>query len=98
MVTPRGEIGFRIVADARTGVIDMYGGPDPEQMAFWPSRVVERPAGGSLHLFAILQQPGMADAAFDAQFRGFAEEIAHVRQAVDGAAAAGGTATDALDA
>ena len=52
--TPQGEIFFRIAADAETGVIDMFGGPSEEQMAYWPARVVERPEHGSLFIFTAL--------------------------------------------
>ena len=48
VVTPDGEIFFRIEADRRTGTIDMYGGPTESQMAYWPARVVERPVHGNL--------------------------------------------------
>jgi hypothetical protein len=97
VMTPEGEIDFRIAADAASGTIDMYGGPTPERMACWPSRVVERPGGKSLYLFTLFQQPGMAEAAFDAQCRGFDAEIANLRREVDGTAGRAGTASDALE-
>ena len=36
VVTPEGEIFFRIEADINTGVIDMYGGPAQDKIAYWP--------------------------------------------------------------
>jgi hypothetical protein len=77
--TPDGEIFFRIEADARTGTIDMYGGPREDAMAYWPARVVERPGHGSLFIFTALQYPGVSDTAFKAQCDGLAREFEHIR-------------------
>ena len=55
VVTPQGEIFFRIVADPETGVIDMYGGPSEVAMAHWPSRVIGLDDRSSLFLFTALQ-------------------------------------------
>jgi hypothetical protein len=78
VVTPEGEIFFRIAADPATGVIDMYGGPSEERMAYWPARVVERP-GGSLFIFTAFQYPGMPDDVFKAQCDGLLREFEHIR-------------------
>lgn len=82
VTTPEGEIYFRIVADAQTGVIDMHGGPDERQMAYWPARVVERP-GGSLFIFTALQYPGVSDEVFKAQCDGLRREFEHIRAHTD---------------
>jgi hypothetical protein len=79
VVTPEGEIFFRIEADPRTGVIDMYGGPTEEQMAYWPARVVERPGQGCLFVFTAMQYPGVSDDAFAAQCAGLEREFEQVR-------------------
>jgi len=76
--TPDGEIFFRIAADPATGVVDMYGGPREDAMAYWPARIVARP-GGSLFIFTAFQQPGMDEAAFKAQCAGLAREFEHIR-------------------
>lgn len=81
--TPDGEIFFRIAADAETGVVDMYGGPTEDQMAYWPARVVERP-GGSLFIFTAFQYPGMPDEAFKAQCDGLQREFPHIRTHTEG--------------
>ncbi len=83
VVTPGGEIFFRIVADARTGVIDMYGGPTEEQMAYWPARVVDRPGHGSLFMFTTMQYPDMTDEMFARQCEALRAEFAHIREHVD---------------
>ncbi|MGH6894264.1 MAG: hypothetical protein ACREEP_18615 [Dongiaceae bacterium] len=78
MVTPQGEIFFRIEADETTGIIDMYGGPDEAHMAYWPARVVERPGHGSLFIFSAFQYPGMSDEDFARQCDGLKQEFPHI--------------------
>lgn len=84
VITPQGEIFFRIEADARTGVIDMYGGPLEDQMAYWPARVVQRPDHGSLFIFTAMQYPGTSDDEFQAQCAGLQREFEHIQDNVAG--------------
>lgn len=79
IVTPQGELFFRIEADARTGIVDMYGGPTEQQMAYWPARVVERPGHGSLFIFTALQYPGVSDHEFQRQCDGLEREFPHIQ-------------------
>lgn len=88
VVTPEGEIFFKIIADEKTGTIDMLGGPTEDQMAYWPARVVERPGHGSLFIFTAMQYPGVPDKAFQQQCEGLQQEFVHVREQVDKLAAA----------
>ena len=88
VVTPGGEIFFRIAADEETGTIDMFGGPTEEQMAYWPARVVERPGAGSLFIFTAMQYPGMTDEGFAMQCESLKAEFAHIVEHVDGKRAA----------
>jgi hypothetical protein len=83
VMTPQGEIFFRIVGDANTGVIDMYGGPTEDQMAYWPARVVERPGHGSLFIFTAMQYPGVSDEVFAAQCEGLKQEFLHIKAHTD---------------
>ena len=69
-----------IEADARTGIVDMYGGPSEASMAHWPARVVATPDGGSLVIFTAFQYPGVPDDAFTAQCAALAEEFDHLRR------------------
>jgi hypothetical protein len=78
VVTPTGEIFFRIEADPGTGVVDMHGGPTEQQMAYWPARVVERPGHGSLFIFTAMQYPGISDEEFTAQCAGLEQEFPHI--------------------
>lgn len=87
VITPGGEIFFKIVADEKTGAIDMFGGPAEDQMAYWPARVVERPGHGSLFIFTAMQYPGMTDEGFAQQCEGLKQEFVHITQHLDGEAA-----------
>ncbi len=81
IVTPNGEIFFRIDAHEATGVIDMFGGPSEAAMAYWPARVVHRPGDGSLFIFTSFRYPGMTDAEFEQQCGVLErEEFAHIRR------------------
>jgi hypothetical protein len=83
VVTPQGEIFFRLAPDPATGVIDMYGGPAPDQEAYWPARVVERPGSGSLFIFTAMQYPGIPDEAFAAQCEGLKAEFEHIKELLE---------------
>jgi hypothetical protein len=83
VVTPEGEIFFRIEADINTGIIDMYGGLTQDKMTYWPARVVERPGHGSLLIFSAMQYPGVSDEAFAAQCEGLNEEFVQIKARVD---------------
>ncbi len=81
IVTPNGEIFFRIDADETTGVIDMFGGPSEEQMAYWPARVVDRPGHGSLFIFTSFRYPGMSADEFTRQCATLErEEFPHIKR------------------
>lgn len=80
VVTPQGEIYFRIDCDPKSGVVDMYGGPTEDQMAYWPARVVERPGHGSLFVFTAMQYPNVSDADFAAQCEGLKREFVHIKK------------------
>jgi hypothetical protein len=82
VVTPGGEILFKIEADPISGVIDMRGGPCEEQLAFWPARVVECGAG-SLFIFTAFQYPGVSDAEFAAQCEGLEREFPNIAAHTD---------------
>ena len=85
VTTPQGEIFFRIDADARTGVIDMYGGPSEEFLAHWPTRVIPLGDAESLFIFTALQYPGVPDEDFAAQCQGLEREFPHIKAHVEAA-------------
>jgi hypothetical protein len=79
IVTPKGEMFFRMEADPMTGVIDMHGGPVTGDEAYWPARIVEQPGNGSLFIFTAMQYPGVSDADFAAQCEGLKAEFEHIK-------------------
>jgi hypothetical protein len=87
VVTPQGEIFFRIEGDARTGVIDMYGGPSESALAHWPTRVISLGENESMFIFTALQYPGISDSDFAAQCQGLEQEFPHIKTHVEKARA-----------
>ena len=83
VVTPQGEIFFRMESDAKTGIIDMYGGPTKEQMAYFPSRVIAMPEDKSAYIFTNFQWQGIPDEVFAAQNKTLTEEFENIRKQVE---------------
>jgi hypothetical protein len=79
VVNGLGEFFFSIEADAATGVIDMYAGPTEEELAHFPTRVVELPGGRSAYSFTMFQGPGMPDELFDSQYQALLREFDNIR-------------------
>jgi len=75
VVNGLGEFWFRIEADPETGVIDMLSGPEPDDLALFPARVVPLPGGQSAFTFTMFQQPGMPDDLFDSQHASLLREL-----------------------
>jgi hypothetical protein len=80
VVNGLGEFDFRIEADERTGVIDMYAGPSEEEEALFPSRVVALPGGASAYSFTMFQGPQMPDDLFESQYRSLLREFENIRR------------------
>ncbi|TMK98875.1 MAG: hypothetical protein E6G34_05030 [Actinobacteria bacterium] len=78
VVNGLGEFFFAIQADADTGVVDMYAGPDREQMALFPTRVVPLPDGRSAYSFTMFQGQGMPDELFESQYQSLKREFANI--------------------
>jgi hypothetical protein len=78
VVNGLGEFFFVIHADRATGVVDMYAGPDKEQMAVFPTRVVGLPDGRAAYMFTMLQGPGMPDDLFESQYQSLKREFANI--------------------
>ncbi len=81
VVNGLGEFYFRIDADARTGVIDMYAGPTEDELALFPTRVVALPGGASAFSFTMFQAPGMPDELFESQHQSLLREFENIRRA-----------------
>ena len=80
VVNGLGEFYFTIDADPDTGVIDMYAGPSLDQLALFPTRVVELGSGASAFSFTMFQQPGMPDELFESQYSSLLEEFENIRR------------------
>jgi hypothetical protein len=79
VVNGLGEFFFRIVADAETGVIDMFAGPTRDELALFPTRVVNLPDGRSAYSFTMFKDPGMPDELFQSQYESLRRELDNIR-------------------
>ena len=86
VVNGLGELFFRIEADERTRVIDMYAGPTEEQTAIFPTRVVALPAGASAFTFTMFQAPDAPFELFDGQYWSLLREMDNIRHRFGAAA------------
>jgi hypothetical protein len=80
VVNGLGELFFEIRADEETGVIDMFAGPAPDELALFPSRVVALPEGGSAYTFTMFQAPGQPDEQFEGQHASLVREFENIRR------------------
>jgi hypothetical protein len=80
VVNGLGEFFFRIEADEKTGVIDMFAGPSLEAMALFPTRVVELPGGRSAFTFTMFQGPEMSDELFESQHASLVREFENIER------------------
>ena len=78
VVNGLGEFFFAIDTDPGTGVVDMYAGPDKEQMAVFPTRVVGLPDGRTAYTFTMFQGPDMPDDLFQSQYESLKREFANI--------------------
>ena len=73
-----GEFVFRIEADPETGVIDMLAGPTPDELAIFPTRVVELSGEKTAFSFTMFQAPGMPDELFESQHASLRREFGNI--------------------
>jgi hypothetical protein len=79
VVNGLGEFYFQISGEPETGVIDMYAGPSEDEMALFPTRVVDVAGGGSAYTFTMFQVPGMPDELFESQYQALLREFENIR-------------------
>ena len=79
VVNGLGEFFFRIDADPRTGVIDMYAGATEDALALFPTRVVALDDHRSAYSFTMFKAPGMPDELFESQHRSLIRELDNIR-------------------
>ena len=75
-----GEFVFRIEADPETRVIDMLAGPTAEELAIFPTRVVELSDGMAAFSFTMFQSPGMSDELFESQHASLQREFQNIEE------------------
>jgi len=80
VVNGLGEFFFEIHADADTGVIDMLAGPDEDQLALFPTRVVPIGEDRSAFTFTMFQWPGQPDDLFESQYASLQREFANIER------------------
>ena len=80
VVNGLGEFVFELHADPESGVIDMLAGPDGEDLALFPTRVVGLPDGGSAFTFTMFQAPGMPDELFESQHASLLRELENLER------------------
>jgi hypothetical protein len=80
VVNGLGEFEFAIEADAKTGVIDMYAGPSADELALFPTRVVDLPNGSAAYTFTMFQAPGMPDELFESQYQSLLREFDNIQR------------------
>ena len=79
VVNGLGEFWIRIDADPNTGVIDMRSGPEPDDLALFPTRVVALPGDRSAFTFTMFQPPEMPDELFESQHASLVRELAGLK-------------------
>ena len=81
VVNGLGEFYFEIMADSKTGVIDMFAGPSKDHMAIFPTRAVALPDGSTAFSFTMFQGPDMADELFESQLESLKREFTNIEAA-----------------
>ena len=79
VVNGLGEFFFRIDADPKTGVIDMYAGPSEAELALFPTRVVPLGETRSAYSFTMFKAPGTPDELFESQYESLRREFDNIR-------------------
>ncbi|HEU6443898.1 MAG TPA: hypothetical protein VFL61_02445 [Gaiellaceae bacterium] len=79
VVNGLGELFFSVEADRETGVIDMYAGPTLDDLALFPTRVVELPGGRSAYSFTMFRPPEMPEELYESQYQSLLRELENVR-------------------
>jgi len=83
VVTPDGEIFFRMESDINTGIIDMYCGDSENELAYFPSRVIDLPGDNSAFHITNFQWPGITDEMFETENAILAEEFENIKQLLE---------------
>lgn len=77
-----GELLFKIESDARTGVVDMFAGPNANRLGIFPVRIVGLPDGNTAVIFTMFQTDSLTDEKFEAQNQSLRRELSNLRRRV----------------
>jgi hypothetical protein len=80
VVNGLGEFFFEIRPDRSTGVIDMLAGPTEQDLALFPSRVVQLPDGRSAFTFTMFRWPEMPKELFESQCESLVRELENIER------------------
>jgi len=80
VVNGLGEFFFEIRADEGSGVIDMLAGPTPDELAIFPTRVVDLGGGQSAFTFTMFRWPGQPEELFESQHRSLQREFENIER------------------
>ena len=80
VVNGLGEFFFEIRADPETGVIDMLAGPEEDQLALFPTRVVPLGQAQAAFTFTMFQWPGQPDELFESQYASLRREFGNIER------------------
>ncbi len=58
----------------------MYAGPGDDELALFPTRVVQLPGGRTAYTFTMFQAPGMPDDLFESQYESLLREFENIRR------------------
>ena len=80
VVNGLGEFYVRIDSDESTGVIDIHAGPNEDELALFPSRVVALGEARSAYTFTMFKAPEAADELFESQYESLRREFDNIRR------------------
>ena len=80
VVNGLGEFYVRIDSDESTGVIDIHAGPNEDELALFPTRVVPLGEGRSAYTFTMFKAPEAADELFESQYESLRREFDNIRR------------------
>lgn len=83
-VTPIGELHLALVAEPRTGVVDLFFGAQPDEMTLVPMRVVRQPHGAAV-ICTLFQPADWADELFELHHETFVGALRGLAQRFHGA-------------
>jgi hypothetical protein len=84
VVNGLGEFFFEIRSDEETGVIDMLAGPSPDELALFPTRVVDVGGGRSAFTFTMFRWPGQPEELFESQYESLRRELGNIERELAG--------------